>query len=210
MVKRVDTLRSMFERVVDWVWIGGLLSVGLAGCHLWTPASCITDDQRNQAWQVDYNDGWAAIDQKDYETAESCLLRALSHAEHFESNDRRLAETLDDLGLVYFSLGHDYHAELMQGRAVVQLLLAKGFNDPDLPVFITRLGYILAHQNQSDKLLPLKKSPYKIFELGYTTENRQLARRLDALIVEYERIEDFEAVDYLSRLVTRIRRHHAK
>ena len=171
-----------------------------------TPNRDQTEDRTaNQTWHDHHQQGWTAIQRQDFTAAEQHLLAALAIAEHFDSCDRRLAETLDDLGLVYFSLNNDHQAELMQGRAVGELLLAKGFRDPDLPTYATRLGYIFARQDRRDDLPPLDRQPYRILELGYLLENLRLAKRIDALIYEYERVDDQEAVDYLSRWVTTAR-----
>ena len=116
-----------------------LVLAGLSGCR--TPAETITPHECEQLWHRHYQDAWESIRQKNFATAQGQLLLALQHAEHFEPPDKRLAGTLDDLGLVFYSLNNDGTAEQMQGRAVGELLLSRGVNDPKLMVLITRLGY---------------------------------------------------------------------
>jgi tetratricopeptide (TPR) repeat protein len=162
-------------------------------------------DQRNQDWHTHQQDGWDAIRQKDYHAARVALQSALNEAEHFTATDRRLAETLDDLGLVYYSLGNDYEAEQMQGRAVAELLLARGPGDPDVAVFISRLGRIFKRQGRLEAAGPLSEHPYKIFEMGYIPWDKSLADRLDGLIFEYQKAKNTAAVDELAILVRSMR-----
>lgn len=175
------------------------------GCQKPNTAPILSVDQHNQAWHVSHQDGWEAINRKNYRLAEKHLLLALQHAEDFESTDRRLAETLDDLGLVYFQLGNDYLAEQMQGRAATELLLTRGPSDPDIALFLTRLGYIFNRRGDPQSIEPLKEQPFTIFELSYTSHDEKLAVRLDALIYEYERAGQDQAAEYLSNLVYQIR-----
>ena len=53
-----------------------------------------------------------------------CL--ALVHAKNFAERDWRFAETLDELGLIYFMRGQFGESEKAQGAAVAELLLAAG------------------------------------------------------------------------------------
>lgn len=181
----------------------------VSGCQYAKRSRQLTADERNQSWHAHYHDGWMAIRVGDHAQAQQHLTEALRHATHFDSADRRLPETLDDLGLVYFQLGKDFEAEQMQGQAVTELLLAKGARDPDLPIFIARLGYIYQRQGRPSEISPIQEQPYMIFEKGYAIHNLRLAERLDALSYEYERDGNTEAVKYLSALARSIRKTNA-
>ena len=196
-----------------------MIALGVAACspvaqglprELAQPGSAtaggLSDASRNRLWYALYDDAWEAIRNEDYALASKILQTALAHAEHFDTSDRRLAETLDDLGLVYFQLNNDFTAEMMQGRAVSELLLARGPGDPHVAVFITRLGMIYKRQGRSDTIAALQEKPYQIFELGYVVEDARLARRLDALAYEYHRAGGADASEYLTRLAGGIRR----
>jgi len=175
-------------------------------CILSVTSGCQpTTYARNQSWYAHNIQGWTAIRTGDYTLAQQHLTEALRHAEHFDATDRRLPETLDDLGLVYYQLEKDFNAEIMQGRAVTELLLTKGTNDPDLQVFIERLGYIYQRQGRPSDIDPIKQHPYMIFEMGYAVHDLRLAERLDALIYEYEQSKNTQAIEYLCTLSRSIR-----
>lgn len=150
----------------------------VSGCHCAKRNRQLTAYERSQSWYAHHHDGWLAIRAGDYAQAQQHLTEALRYAEHFDSVDRRLSETFDDLGLVYYQLGKDFEAEQMQGRAVTELLLAKGARDSDLPIFITRLGYIYQRQGRPSEITLIKEQPYMIFEQGYATHNLRLASTL--------------------------------
>ena len=95
--------------------------------------------------------------------------------------------------------------ELMQGRAVCELLLAKGAQDPDVKIFITRLGHIYNRQGRKEDMTRLIDHPNRIFETGYCIEDARLTKRLDALIYDYQRAYNKKAVEYLTRLNRAIR-----
>lgn len=198
-------IRTTTSHRLNKRWAILLTCVSGLGCQRPHTPPILSADQHNQAWHINYQDGWEAINHKNYVLAEEHFLLALQHAEAFESTDRRLAVTLDDLGLVYFQLGNDYLAEQMQGRAVTELLLTRGPDDPDIAVFLTRLDYIFKRQGATQHTERLSKKPFTIFDLSYVAHDADLSARLDALIYEYERAGQGEAVDYLSSLIYQIR-----
>lgn len=105
-----------------------------------------------EAWEVHFKTAQQAVHEKDFELAERELLAAEQLARLFPAGDKRLAETLDDMGLVYFSMGDPAKAMEVQGRAVAALLLSQGPNDPELDVYIQRFAW--AHREaKSDSVL---------------------------------------------------------
>ncbi len=107
-----------------------------------TPIPTAVDWEAKAAqWREHFQNANLAIEAKDWELAERELVVARALARTFPAGDRKLAETLDDLGLVYFSQAQPLRAAKIQGQAVSSLVLAAGPSDPEVKVYIERFGW---------------------------------------------------------------------
>jgi hypothetical protein len=219
--------------------LAALVSSGLclAGApERWIPEHCLeiaTDDPRTELsgkaseaearWNQAYRRGFRAIERREYDVAEQQMCRALFAASRCGPRDWRFAETLDELGLIAFTL-RDYDlAERVQGAAIAEMLLAVGphgepFRDQDaseqapirpdcrsgINVYTTRLGWI--HERVSGRITTseLGRAPWRIFAAGYLPLDPHLARRLDWLVSQYLLEENLVAADELTDLQRQI------
>jgi len=188
------------------------------------PASCrervaVTPDgsPAEAAWNRSYANGFRATGLADWNLAEAEFCRALEAARSFGPRDWRFAETLDELGLVYYSLGEYDDAEAAQGAAVAELLLALGPQDARLPgaeavcdaadlgQYVVRLGWVWARQGRDDGIESLRLRPYEIFARDYLPRDAALAARLEWLVSQYLRREDLAAVTRLEGWISAMR-----
>ena len=202
--------------------------IGCASEQRWLPEACVLalgvecasaagsggrEESDEARWNHFYRLGIEAIGSEDLEAAEISFCRALEAAGSFGPRDIRFAETLDELGLVGY-LSADYaRAEVMQGAAVAEMLLASGPPTGDLvetaekscrssvATYMVRLGWIFDRQGRGGEIDPLLRQPYRILERGYAP-NHSLPGRLDWLIAQYLLLEDFDAADQLSSLAS--------
>lgn len=167
-------------------------------------------DVSESRWNKHYSDGHTAIRKGDYSFAEQEMCLALDQAINFGERDWRYAETLDELGLIYFMLGDFELSEKAQGAAVAELLLAIGptkINETKtrkVSYFIQRLGRIYDKQERSDLTEKLAKRPHRIYDLAYIPLDQKLAQRLGWLVSEYLGFEDIHASNDLLRLIESI------
>lgn len=170
------------------------------------------------AWNRSYANGFRATGLGDWNRAELEFCQALEAARSFGPRDWRFAETLDELGLVYYSLGEYHDAEAAQGSAVAELLLALGPQDrrppdaaeavcdaADLEQYVVRLGWVWARQGRDDDVETLRLRPYEIFGRDYLPHDAALAARLEWLVSQYLRREDLDAVTRLESLMSAMR-----
>ena len=169
------------------------------------------------AWNRSYASGFRATGLGDWNQAEREFCQALEAARHFGPRDWRFAETLDELGLVYYSLGEYDDAEAAQGAAVAELLLALGPQEPrrtdaeavcdaaDLGQYVVRLGWVWARQGRDDDVESLRLRPYEIFGRDYLPHDAALAARLEWLVSQYLRREDLDAVTRLEASISAMR-----
>ena len=190
-----------FSKII--LMIGGFAWFGLLG-------GCQVTSQRSQQWLEHYRGGWAAIEEQDFLEAETRLRRALAAAQTFKDLDRRYAETLDDLGLVYVKLGNFQMAEKMQGRAVGELMLSAGPWDRRIGLFIDRLGSIYQQLGKQDAIEALKEKPYLIFEKDYILPNARLAKRLDGLMADYRIAQNQTAANTVWQYIRQIKKQQKK
>ena len=175
-------------------------------------------------WGESYRRGLGAIAREDFALAEREMCAALAAVRDAPARDWRFAETLDELGLIAFSL-RDYElAERVQGAAIAEMLLAVGprgepFDDrapsdqapirPDcrsgIGSYTTRLGWI--HERVAGPLTAaeLGRAPWRVFAAGYVPLDERLASRLDWLVAQYLLEENLTATDELGELQRRIR-----
>lgn len=194
----------------------------------WIPRRCVelVGEQVGGDWNEPYNRGFRAIERGAFQEAESDMCRALLAAHEFEPRDWRFAETLDELGLIAFSL-HDYLlAEQFQGAAIAEMLLAVGPGGepfagqapsarapirPDcrsgLRSYTTRLGWIQKETMGGAAIDDLQDEPWRIFAAGYLPLDPQLAERLEWLISRYLLEENLDAAEALRELQQQIDGH---
>jgi hypothetical protein len=207
-----------------------------AGIERFTPEQCVElaapDRQAREGtersdpearWNESYRRGFRALEREDYHDAEQHMCHALMAARGFGPRDWRFAETLDELGLIAFTLRDFDRAEHVQGAAIAEMLLAVGphgepFRDKDaseqapiredcrsgIHVYTTRLGWIHDQVPGRIATAELARTPWRIFAAGYLPLDAQLAKRLDWLISRYLLEENLAAAEELGDLQRRI------
>lgn len=187
------------------------------------PAPARATPEPDSRWNEFYRGGIEAVERGAYADAEAGMCRALLVAREFGPRDWRFAETLDELGLIAYSVRDFELAERMQGAAIAEMLLAVGphgepFRDvgpseqapirrdcrSGVHVYTTRLGWI--DEQAPTRIAPseLERAPWRVFAAGYLPLDADLAKRLDWLISRYLLEENLVAADELSELRQRI------
>ncbi|MEO8340988.1 MAG: tetratricopeptide repeat protein [Nitrospirota bacterium] len=93
-------------------------------------------------WQTLTEAGTTARDQAQYEDAERLFLSARQEAEQFEPGDRRVAATLNNLGLVYHAQGQHARAKPYYEQALVRWEQALGSDHADVGSALNNLAEI--------------------------------------------------------------------
>lgn len=94
-----------------------------------------------QLWAELMRQGNEAMKGNDFQAAELRFKEALAQAELFPAFDDKMAETLDDMGLLYFQTGQLERCLETQRSAVAALVLAAGPQDSRCRLFLERLHY---------------------------------------------------------------------
>jgi hypothetical protein len=203
-----------------------LLATGLSAARAndrWVPEHCFDLAVPGVGWNQAYRDGIAAIENGALDIAEQEMCGAAFAARSFGPRDWRFAETLDELGLIAFTLRDFELAERVQGAAIAEMLLAVGphgepFHEkkpsdespirPDcssgVRVYTTRLGWIHERVPARISTAEIGRAPWRVFVAGYLPLDSGLAKRLEWLISEYLLEENLVAADELTQLQRQI------
>lgn len=169
-----------------------------------------------ERWNDDYRQGWQELEKGELDLAERSYCEALLSAMVFPDADIRFAETLDELGLVYFQSGEFAKSEAAQGAATAEILLALGPTAPgqtpeekqqyssSLEIYLGRLSWIYTTIGRASEIAELEAHPYRILGRGYLPDHR-IASRLDWLISRYLLAENIQAADWLTALKNAIK-----
>ena len=154
------------------------------------------------AWERYMKAGMEAYEQGKYAEAEKQLLTALKEAEEFGEQDRRVAQSLGGLGVVYRAQGRYAEAEPLLWKA---LAIAKKTFPPEHPEVAGSLDNLAALYNAQGKYAeaePLLRRVLAIDEKEAEKfgEDLRLAMSLNALgIVYHAQGKDAEAEPLLRR-----------
>ena len=171
----------------------------------------LADESAEASWNKHYKDGHNATRRGDYNQAEREMCLALKQAQNFDARDWRFAETLDELGLIYFMQEQYGEAEKAQGAAVAELLLAAGpttmreTRTRKVSMFIQRLGRVYSKQDRNDLTTKILDYPYKIYQQEYIPLDLNLIKRLGWLVSEYLGAENLTASNDLLNLIDEIK-----
>ena len=110
--------------------------------------SAVTACAQSSSWETHATAGEAAYEQGRYAEAEVQLKAALQEAESFEPDDPRLAQSLNNLGLLYEAQGKYAEAEPLYQRALGIWEKALG---PDHPNAATSLENYAALLRKTDR-----------------------------------------------------------
>ena len=218
-------MRSSLVLLLSALGFGGICLADAP--ERWVPGRCLellpADTKVESSWNEAYRRGFNAIGRDEYDVAELEMCQALLAARRLGPRDWRFAETLDELGLIAFTLRDFELAEQVQGAAIAEMLLAVGPHGepfkgqeiseqspvrPDcrsgIGVYTTRLGWI--HERTPGRITTsdLESAPWRVFPAGYLPLDAQLAKRLDWLISRYLLEENLVAADELTDLQERI------
>ena len=163
----------------------------LVACAAWwatRPATTPSLEERQQQWQQNFSQSFEAIRQGDFDKAERHLGEARALAADFPAGDRSLAETYDDMGLLYYKTQRIEDCKRAQASAITALLLAGGPDDPELSLYIDRLAYV------SEDVAKLRAMPARFFELKlYPVRGQRLQAEAKKLIETYRARHDEES-----------------
>ncbi len=99
-------------------------------------------------WETYQSAGHQAIEDRRMADAERLLLAAAKHIETISPDDPRLANTLNDLGVLYGMQNRDIEAEPLFERALVINEKAFGRQHPSVVLALQNLSVIYASQNK--------------------------------------------------------------
>lgn len=165
-----------------------------------TPVAAVDAIPRDDTrWQSHFLLAGEAIGLKDWVRAEGELREAHREALLFPAHDKKLAETLDDLGLVYFSQGRLEDAVRVQGQAVASLLLARGPSEPELQLYIQRYQWAVKQLDTQPPNVPVQAYEFLAhYDPGMPAQRYQ--RELQRLRGDYEALGQTESLEALERL----------
>lgn len=159
-----------------------------------------TEDLKKQ-WADHYAIAQQFLEEKKYKAAKSELLTAHMIAVLLPAGDKSLAETLDDLGQVYFRMGKPGRAREYQGRAVAALLLAGGPQDPELDLYIKRYGWAHAEfARNSAKAFALIEEPHEFLAaFAPLVPPERFAQELAMLESDYQKMGHSEGLAVIAQ-----------
>lgn len=102
-------------------------------------------------WETYQSAGHQAIEDRHVADAERLLLAAAKHIESVSPDDPRLANTLNDLGVLYGMQNRDIEAEPLFERALVINEKAFGRQHPSVVLGLQNLSVIYASRNKFSK-----------------------------------------------------------
>lgn len=114
-------------------------------------------------WETYQSAGHQAIEDRRVGDAERLLLAAARHIETISPEDPRLANTLNDLGVLYGMQNRDIEAEPLFERALAINEKAFGRQHPSVVLVLQNLSVIYASQN---KFSEADKAAREVLEIG--------------------------------------------
>ena len=158
-----------------------LLVLLLVSLWLW-PALVIADEAR---WVQHMRAGVAAYQRGDDEEAVGQTEAALKEAEDFGEQDPRLATTLNNLAVLYESLGRHGKAEPLYKRSLAIAEKALGPEHPDLAAILNNLAGLYQAQGRIGEAEPLFKRALAIWEQALRPEHPYVDIALNNLAALY-------------------------
>ena len=150
-------------------------SVGIVAglvCLLLWPAHAVA---QQGDWERRLRAGEAANQQGNYAEAVKQTKAALSLAEAFGPNDPRLAQTLNNLAVLYSRQGRDAEAELLYKRALAIVEKALGPEHPEVAIFLTNLAVLYSRQRRDAEAELLYRRALAIVEKALGPEHPDVA-----------------------------------
>ncbi|RMH09607.1 MAG: tetratricopeptide repeat protein [Nitrospirae bacterium] len=178
------------------VWWGALVIRIMLGCLIvWGVLGCGEHPSR---WEQSMQLSREAIEQGNYQQAESLLLTALEEAKQWGDRDVRLATTLHQLGELYRLQGKFDKAELFFWRALPVWVASVGPYHLKMVESMTQLAQLFQDQQQYDKAEPLLQQALVFCERLFGTSDPRLLPALEkyaALLHVMHRQRDAQAVE---------------
>jgi tetratricopeptide (TPR) repeat protein len=150
---------------------------------LWVLAAhgCTAETQ----WKQYMDAAGAAYQRGDYEEAVGQTKAALKEAEDFGEQDPRLATTLNNLAVLYESLGRHGKAEPLYKRSLAIAEKALGPEHPDLAAILNNLAGLYQAQGRIGEAEPLFKRALAIWEQALWPEHPYVDIALNNLAALY-------------------------
>ena len=169
-------MRGMDSRIRKYGW------GGVAFCFLLAGA---TVNAQPTSWEMSMAAGQEAYDQARYDEAEESFLAALKEAETFEPEDSRLATSLNNLAMLYYSQGNYGEAEPLYQRALAIWEKARGPEHPNLALGLNTLAALYFTQGKYGEAEPLLQRALAIAEKALGPEHPNVATSLNNLAAIY-------------------------
>jgi len=141
---------------------------------------------QGSTWEALIKGAEAALERRDFASAEEQLKAALDAAERFAPGDPRLGKTLNNLAAIYYAQGDFRRAEPLLRRAIKEMEQAVGPNDPDLAQSLKNLAALYYLQGDHAAAEPLLIRSLTIWEQAVGTEHPYVATLLSNLAGLYQ------------------------
>ena len=141
---------------------------------------------QGSAWEALIKGAEAALERKDFASAEEQLKAALEAAERFPAGDPRLGKTLNNLAAIYYAQGDYERAEPLLRRAVEAMEQALGPHDPDLAQSLKNLAALYYLEGDYVAAEPLLMRSLAIWERAVGSDHPYVATLLSNLAGLYQ------------------------
>ena len=177
----------------------GLLGVVMVGC-----ASSPTD------WENQNTAGQQAYEQGHYAEAEQYFKAALKEAETFGVYDIRLATSLNNLAMLYRTLGQYAQAESLYQRSLAIWEKTRGPEHPDVAASLNNLALLYQAQGQYAQAEPLYQRSLAIWGKALGPEHPDVATSLENYATLLRQTQRGTEAAKLEARVKAIRAKHAQ
>jgi len=130
-----------------------IVSVMCLGFMSWPNGS----DAQDMLWNTWREGGLQALEEGRFGDAERLLISALEQAEKFGPEDLRVADSANDLAVLYTNAGRPLEAELLFRRALAIRENGLGPDHPGVGAAVQNLGILYAIQKRYQEAEPLLK-----------------------------------------------------
>lgn len=132
-------------------------------------------------WNTWREGGLQALQEGRLADAERLLTAALEQAEKYGTEDLRVADAANDLGVVYATAGKPLEAELLFNRALMIGEKGLGRDHPGVGATVQNLGILYATQHRYQEGEPLLKRALAITVKGFGFDHPRTAMILKTL-----------------------------
>lgn len=167
-------------------WLRNPAPLGLPLLALYCLLAAAPLQAQGSSWESLIKGAEAALERKDFASAEEQLEAALVAAERFPPGDPRLGKTLNNLAAIHYAQGDYGRAEPLLRRGIEAMEQALGPDDPDLAQGLKNLAALYYLQGDYDAAEPLLTRSLAIWERAVGSEHPYVATLLSNLAGLYQ------------------------